>query len=63
MDRSEKRKASRQADSLVARAKKDMIVWVEEIGRVPSDEEAKAWQSGYLAGISRLSKLLNTDGK
>jgi hypothetical protein len=59
VSRLEKRKASRQADSLVSRAKKDMLDWVEDIGRVPSDDEAKAWQSGYVAGINRLGKLLD----
>jgi hypothetical protein len=61
MSRAEKRKAFRQADNLIARAKKDMLDWVEEIGRVPSDDEAKAWQSGYVAGINRVGKLLDGD--
>jgi hypothetical protein len=59
MSRLEKRKAFRQADNLIARAKKDMLDWVEEIGRVPSEDEAKAWQAGYLAGINRVNKLLD----
>jgi hypothetical protein len=36
-----------------------MLDWVEEIGRVPSEDEAKAWQAGYVAGINRVSKLLD----
>jgi hypothetical protein len=59
MSRLEKRKAFRQADNLIARAKKDMLDWVEEVGRVPSEDEAKAWQAGYLAGINRVNKLLD----
>jgi hypothetical protein len=61
MSRTEKRKAFRQADSVIARAKKDMLDWVEEIGRVPSEEEAKAWQSGYISGINRVGKLLDSE--
>jgi hypothetical protein len=61
MSRLEKRKAFRQADNLIARAKKDMLDWVEEIGRVPSEDEAKAWQAGYVSGINRVSKLMDGD--
>jgi hypothetical protein len=61
MSRAEKRKSFRQASNLIARAKKDMLNWVEEIGRVPSEDEAKAWQAGYVAGINRVSKLLDSE--
>lgn len=61
MSRAEKRKSNRQAINLIARAKKDMLNWVEELGRVPSDDEAKAWQAGYVAGINRVGKLLDSE--
>lgn len=61
MSRAEKRKSNRQAVNLIARAKKDMLNWVEELGRVPSDDEAKAWQAGYVAGINRVGKLLDSE--
>jgi hypothetical protein len=56
MSRYEKRKANRQAAQIVKNAKKDMIKWVETLDHMPSEEEAKAWQSGYLAGVNRISK-------
>jgi hypothetical protein len=61
MNRKEKRKTFRQTSSLVTKAKKDMLDWVETIGRVPSDQEVKAWQSGYIAGTNRINKLIEED--
>jgi hypothetical protein len=54
MSRYEKRKADRQAASIVKNAKTDMIKWVETLDHIPSDTEAKAWQDGYLSGINRV---------
>lgn len=54
MSRYEKRKAERQAASIVKNAKTDMIKWVETLDHIPSDVEAKAWQDGYLSGINRI---------
>jgi hypothetical protein len=58
--RSSKRLAKRQIENLVAKGKKDMLLWVEEIGYVPSIKEVKAWQHGYLLGTHRVvQELLN----
>jgi hypothetical protein len=56
MSRQEKRKAERQANSIIKNAKSDMVKWVQDIGYVPTETEAKAWQEGYLAGINRMNK-------
>jgi hypothetical protein len=58
MSRYEKRKAERQAASIVKNAKIDMVKWVETIDHAPSDIEAKAWQDGYIAGINRVRQTL-----
>jgi hypothetical protein len=55
MSRYEKRKAERQATSIVATAKKDMIAWVETLDYTPTEIEMKAWQSGYISGINRIN--------
>ena len=57
--RSEKRKAERQAANIVTTAKKDMIAWVETLEHTPSELEMRAWQAGYVSGISRLNESLN----
>lgn len=54
MKRSEKRKLEREASHIIKNAKLDMIKWVEDIGYTPNEEQAKAWQEGYLAGINRV---------
>jgi hypothetical protein len=59
--RSEKRKAVRQASGIVEKAKKDMLSWVEQIGRVPSNGEMLAWQAGYISGINRLANEQKED--
>jgi hypothetical protein len=57
--RSEKRRAERQAANIVTTAKKDMIAWVETLEHTPSELEMRAWQAGYVSGISRLNESLN----
>lgn len=56
MSRQEKRKADRQATTIIKNAKIDMVKWVEEIGYQPSDLEALAWQKGYISGVNRISQ-------
>jgi hypothetical protein len=56
MNRQEKRKADRQATSIVKNAKIDMVKWVEDIGYQPTELEALAWQKGYIAGVSRINQ-------
>ena len=55
MSREEKRKAKRQANNIVATAKKDMIAWIETLDHTPSESEMKAWQQGYISGINRIN--------
>jgi hypothetical protein len=57
--RSEKRRAERQAANIVTTAKRDMIAWVETLEHTPSELEMRAWQAGYVSGISRLNESLN----
>jgi hypothetical protein len=55
--RSEKRKAERQAASIITTAKKDMIAWVETLEHTPSELEMRAWQEGYVSGMNRLVQI------
>jgi hypothetical protein len=55
MSREEKRKAKRQANNIVATAKKDMIAWIETLDYTPTELEMKAWQQGYISGINRIN--------
>jgi hypothetical protein len=55
MSREEKRKAKRQANNIVATAKKDMIAWIETLDYTPTEPEMKAWQQGYISGINRIN--------
>lgn len=52
-DRWEKRKFVKETEKLVVKAKQDMLSWMSELSNVPSEEEVRAWQSGYLSGINR----------
>ena len=54
MNRDERRKAEREKAYIVRTAKLDMVGWVEDIGRAPTNEEATAWQKGYLSGLNRM---------
>lgn len=61
MSRYEKRKAMRQAATIVTNAKKDMISWIETLEYIPTESEMKAWQAGYLSGINRLAITKNEE--
>ena len=52
-DRWERRKYQKETQKLVKKAKQDMASWMELLPNVPSEEEVRAWQSGYLSGINR----------
>lgn len=52
-DRWERRKSEKETQKLVTKAKQDMASWMETLSHVPSEEEIRAWQSGYLSGINR----------
>lgn len=51
-DRWERRKSEKEMQKLVKKAKQDMITWMETLTYVPSEEEVRAWQAGYLSGIN-----------
>lgn len=50
--REAKREATREIRSIVTKAKAAMYKWVVDLGYEPTDGEVKAWQAGYLAGLS-----------
>ena len=52
-DRWEKRKYKAETASIIKKAKRDMTTWIESIGRIPSEDEIRIWQAGYIAGINR----------
>jgi hypothetical protein len=51
-DRWERRKSEKETQKLVKKAKQDMASWIKLLPNVPSEEEIRAWQSGYLSGIN-----------
>ncbi len=51
-DRWERRKSEKETQKLVKKAKQDMISWLETLSYTPSEEELRAWQAGYVAGIN-----------
>jgi len=52
-DRWERRKSIKETEKLIKKAKQDMMSWVSELSEIPSEEEVRAWQAGYLSGINR----------
>lgn len=59
-DRWERRKSIKETEKLVKKAKLDMISWIETLSYAPSEEEARAWQAGYLSGINRTNNRKET---
>lgn len=53
MSRSERRKAVRETRGLVQKAKKAMAVWMSTLAEIPTEQEVRAWQAGYLAGVNQ----------
>lgn len=53
MSRAEKRKAARQIQAIVGKAKQDMQDYIETLQDPPTAPELRAWQAGYIAGINR----------
>lgn len=56
MDRKTKRQNERLLNSIKRKAKKDMEDWMLGLAELPSEGEVKAFQAGYIAGISRGSQ-------
>ena len=54
-DRWQRRKSEKETEKIVKVAKQDMLSWMSELSSIPSEEEIRAWQAGYLAGINRIS--------
>lgn len=53
MSREHKRKAIKEVRSIAERAKRSMASWMAELDYVPSIQEIRAWQAGYVAGINK----------
>jgi hypothetical protein len=51
-DRWERRKSEKESQKLVKKAKQDMASWVAGLDHAPYEEEIRAWQAGYLAGVN-----------
>jgi hypothetical protein len=52
-DRWQKRKYSAETAAIIRKAKKDMMSWIGVLGYSPNEQEVRAWQAGYIAGINR----------
>jgi hypothetical protein len=52
-DRWQRRKSEKETEKIIKKAKQDMMSWMSELSDVPSEEEVRAWQAGYLSGINR----------
>ena len=53
MDRKERRDNKKMLDILVRKAKQDMADWIMKLDRMPTQEETKAFQAGYISGMNR----------
>ena len=53
MTRWHQRKHDAEVSAIIRKAKIDMINWIEDLKREPTESEARIWQAGYLAGINR----------
>lgn len=53
MAREDKRQDKKIINSVVKKAKKAMIDWVDNLNYTPSELEIKAWQAGYIAGLNQ----------
>lgn len=55
--RQQDRENKRTVRSIVAKAKKDMQDWITELGYIPTEDEIRAFQAGYISGINRGSNF------
>ena len=53
MDRKARRDNKKVLDTVMRKAKLDMADWIIEIDRMPSEEEVRAFQAGYISGMNR----------
>jgi hypothetical protein len=52
MSRLQKRLVSKEISAIAKKAKKAMASWMSVLGYVPSGQEVRAWQAGYIAGVN-----------
>ena len=52
-DRWERRKHDAEVAAIVKKAKQDMADWMLVNNIMPSEQEMKIWQAGYLYGLNR----------
>jgi hypothetical protein len=48
----QKRKTTKEVAAIARKAKKAMASWMSVLGYVPSGQEVRAWQAGYVAGVN-----------
>lgn len=53
MDRKARRDNKKVIETVKRKAKLDMAEWIMEIDRMPSEEEIRAFQAGYISGMNR----------
>lgn len=53
MDRKTRRDNKKILDTVMRKAKQDMAEWITEIDRLPTEEEIRAFQAGYISGMNR----------
>jgi len=53
--RQDKRKAQRQIENIVNKAKVDMNKWILSLPSSVTEQQVIAWQSGYIAGVNRMA--------
>jgi hypothetical protein len=54
-NRQDKRKAQRQIENIVAKAKVDMNNWILSLPSSVTEGQVIAWQAGYIAGVNRMA--------
>jgi hypothetical protein len=54
-NRQDKRKAQREIENIVSKAKVDMNKWILSLPSSVTEGEVIAWQAGYIAGVNRMA--------
>lgn len=52
MSRKEKRQVSKEILAIARKGKQAMAAWISNLGYIPSEDQIRAWQAGYIAGIN-----------
>lgn len=61
MSRAERRKTEKQIKNILEKAKQDMRKYVASLSYIPTENELKAWQHGYVAGINMITEKVEND--